>query len=124
MTTADSTNAEEPGFTASERSVGGALRRLFLERPERRMVVACFASHIHRVQQIIDVALEQHRKIVLMGRSMEANVKLARKLNLLHVDAADLLDQNPNAGQMRKSIDAPTQAAADQLDTLRRKYEF
>ena len=54
---ADSTNAEEPGFTASERSVGGALRRLFLERPERRMVVACFASHIHRVQQIIDVAL-------------------------------------------------------------------
>ena len=89
---ADSTNAEEPGFTASERSVGGALRRLFLERPERRMVVACFASHIHRVQQIIDVALEQHRKIVLMGRSMEANVKLARKLNLLHVGAADLID--------------------------------
>ena len=89
---ADSTNAEEPGFTASERSVGGALRRLFLERPERRMVVACFASHIHRVQQIIDVALEQHRKIVLMGRSMEANAKLARKLNLLHVDAADLID--------------------------------
>ena len=88
---ADSTNAEEPGFTASERSVGGALRRLFLERPERRMVVACFASHIHRVQQIINVALEQHRKIVLMGRSMEANVKLARKLNLLHVDAADLI---------------------------------
>jgi ribonuclease J len=88
----DSTNAEEPGFTASERSVGGALRRLFLERPERRMVVACFASHIHRVQQIMNVALEQKRKIVLMGRSMEANVKLARKLNLLHVDAANFVD--------------------------------
>ena len=88
----DSTNAEEPGFTASERSVGGALRRLFLERPERRIVVACFASHIHRVQQIMDVAKEQGRKIVLMGRSMESNVKLARKLNLLHVDAADLVD--------------------------------
>jgi len=88
----DSTNAEEPGFTASERSVGGALRRLFLERPERRLVVACFASHIHRVQQIIDVAREQHRKIALMGRSMEANVKLARKLNLLHVDTADFVD--------------------------------
>ena len=73
-------------------SVGGALRRLFLERPERRMVVACFASHIHRVQQIINVALEQKRKIVLMGRSMEANVKLARKLNLLHVNTADLVD--------------------------------
>ena len=88
----DSTNAEEPGFTASERSVGGALRRLFLERPKRRMVVACFASHIHRVQQIIDVALEQNRKIALMGRSMESNVKLARKLNLLHVDSADFID--------------------------------
>jgi ribonuclease J len=88
----DSTNAEEPGFTASERSVGAALRRLFLERPERRMVVACFASHIHRVQQIINVAKEQNRKIVLMGRSMEANVKLARKLHLLHVDAEDLID--------------------------------
>ena len=88
----DSTNAEEPGFTASERSVGAALRRLFLERPERRMVVACFASHIHRVQQIIDVAREQNRKIVLMGRSMESNVKLARKLHLLHVDSSDLLD--------------------------------
>jgi ribonuclease J len=88
----DSTNAEEPGFTASERSVGGALRRLFLERPQRRMVVACFASHIHRIQQIIDVALEQNRKIALMGRSMESNVKLARMLNLLHVDNADFID--------------------------------
>ena len=56
------------------------------------MVVACFASHIHRVQQIIDVAKEQNRKIALMGRSMEANVKLARKLHLLHVDAADFID--------------------------------
>jgi ribonuclease J len=88
----DSTNAEEPGFTASERSVGGALRRLFLERPDRRLVVACFASHIHRVQQIIDVAREQNRKIALMGRSMEANVKLARKLHLLKVDTSDFID--------------------------------
>jgi ribonuclease J len=88
----DSTNAEEPGFTASERTVGAALRRLFLERPQRRLVVACFASHLHRIQQIIDVAREQDRKIALMGRSMEANVKLARKLNLLHVDAADFVD--------------------------------
>ncbi|MDE3106858.1 MAG: ribonuclease J [Acidobacteriota bacterium] len=88
----DSTNAEEPGFTPSERSVGVALRRLFLERPDRRLVVACFASHVHRVQQIMDVAVAQGRKIALMGRSMEANVKLARKLNLLRVDAAHLID--------------------------------
>ena len=88
---ADSTNAEEPGFTASERSVGVALRRIFLERPQRRMVVACFASHIHRVQQIIDVAKEQHRKIALMGRSMDSNVKLARKLHLLKVETSDFI---------------------------------
>jgi len=89
---ADSTNAEEPGFTASESSVGGALRRLFLERPHQRLVVACFASHIHRVQQIINVAVEQQRRVVLLGRSMEANVKLARELNLLHADSSIFID--------------------------------
>jgi ribonuclease J len=89
---ADSTNAEEPGFTPSESSVGVALRRLFLERPDRRMVVACFASHIHRIQQIADVAHQTGRKIAFMGRSMEANVKLARKLHLLRVDPADIID--------------------------------
>jgi ribonuclease J len=89
---ADSTNAEEPGFTPSESSVGSALRRLFLERPNRRMVVACFASHIHRIQQISNVAHETGRKIAFMGRSMEANVKLARKLHLLKVDSADIID--------------------------------
>jgi ribonuclease J len=89
---ADSTNAEEPGFTPSESSVGSALRRLFLERPDRRMVVACFASHIHRIQQISNVAHETGRKIAFMGRSMEANVKLARKMHLLKVDSADIID--------------------------------
>jgi ribonuclease J len=89
---ADSTNAEEPGFTPSESSVGSALRRLFLERPHRRMVVACFASHIHRIQQISNVAHETGRKIAFMGRSMEANVKLARKLHLLKVDSANIID--------------------------------
>jgi ribonuclease J len=89
---ADSTNAEEPGFTPSESSVGVSLRRLFLERPTRRMVVACFASHIHRIQQIANVAHDTGRKIAFMGRSMEANVKLARKLHLLRVDSADIID--------------------------------
>ncbi len=88
----DSTNAEEPGYTPSEREVGGALRRLFLERPDRRMVVACFASHIHRIQQIIDVATAQGRKVALMGRSMEANVKLARRLHQLRAEASDFID--------------------------------
>ncbi|MCU1363831.1 MAG: putative hydrolase of the metallo-beta-lactamase superfamily [Acidimicrobiaceae bacterium] len=88
----DSTNAEEPGFTLSEASVGAVLRRLFLERPQRRMVVACFASHIHRIQQIANAAHETGRKIAFMGRSMEANVKLARKLHQLRLDSADIID--------------------------------
>ncbi len=56
------------------------------------MVVACFASHIHRIQQIANVAHETGRKIAFMGRSMEANVKLARKMHLLKVDTADIID--------------------------------
>jgi ribonuclease J len=56
------------------------------------LVVACFASHIHRIQQIANVAHETGRKIAFMGRSMEANVKLARKLHLLRVDPADIID--------------------------------
>jgi ribonuclease J len=82
----DSTNAEEPGFTDSESSVGPALRRLFLERPDRRLVVACFASHLHRIQQVLDAAAAQERKVVLLGRSMVKNVELGRRLGVLRVE--------------------------------------
>jgi ribonuclease J len=88
----ESTNAEEPGFTPSEKTVGSVLHRLFDERPDRRILVACFASHIHRVQQVIDAAIAQGRKVALVGRSMVANVELARSLGLLHVDTAHLVD--------------------------------
>ena len=54
---ADSTNAEEPGFTPSESTVGATLRKVFLARPDRRFIVTCFASHIHRVQQVADAAI-------------------------------------------------------------------
>ncbi|HLK45632.1 MAG TPA: ribonuclease J, partial [Acidimicrobiales bacterium] len=83
---ADSTNAEEPGFTASESTVGPALRRLFLERPDRRLIVACFASHLHRIQQVLDAARAQDRTVVLLGRSMLKNVELGRSLGALHTD--------------------------------------
>jgi len=89
---ADSTNAEEPGFTASESTVGVTLRRLFLERPNRRLVVACFASHLHRIQQILDIARDQERKVVLLGRSMEANTKLGRRLKLLNTEGVAFID--------------------------------
>jgi len=81
----DSTNAEEPGFTDSESAVGATLRRLFAVHARRRLVVTCFASHIHRVQQVIDAALACDRKVATLGRSMAKNVELARRLGLLTV---------------------------------------
>jgi len=88
----DSTNAEEPGFTASETSVGLTLRRLFASKPGRRIIVACFASHIHRVQQVIDAAVANGRKVATLGRSMRKNVDLARQLGVLSVPAEALVE--------------------------------
>ena len=79
----DSTNAEESGFTESEKSVGATLQRVFAARPGRRIVVACFASHIHRIQQILEAAAATGRKVATLGRSMRKNVELAERLGLL-----------------------------------------
>jgi len=88
----DSTNAEEPGFTASESSVGLTLRRVFAARPGRRFVVACFASHIHRIQQIVDAAVASGRQVATLGRSMGKNVELAQELGILTVPEGSLVD--------------------------------
>jgi len=79
----DSTNAEEPGFTPSESTVGATMARLFAASAGRRVVVACFASHIHRVQQVVDAAAAAGRKVATLGRSMGKNVDLAQRLGLL-----------------------------------------
>src|SRR5207248_5856568 len=79
----DSTNAEEPGYTASESSVGRVLRDWFRVAEGRRVITACFASHIHRIQQIADAALSSNRRIATLGRSMMKNVALARGMGLL-----------------------------------------
>ncbi|MBZ4683536.1 MAG: ribonuclease [Fusobacteriaceae bacterium] len=81
---ADSTNAEIPGFTPSERSVGDALRNEF-RNAKGRIIVAAFASHIHRLQQIVDVANETNRKIAIDGRSMVKVFEIATKLGYLEV---------------------------------------
>ena len=88
----DSTNAEERGHAPSERSIGGVLRGLFHEHRDRRIITASFASHIHRVQQIIEAAVEHGRKVSLMGRSMQKNVRLAIDLGLLKVPASVFID--------------------------------
>ena len=82
---ADSTNADRPGRSASETEIGVTLRRLFAERTDRRLIVGCFASHLHRVQQVCDAAIESGRVVVPVGRSMVNNVRIARELGVLDV---------------------------------------
>ncbi len=88
----DSTNAEEPGHTGSESSVGESLLRIFETRAGRRIIVACFASHVHRIQQLAVAALATKRRIALLGRSMIKNVGLARELGLLSIPDTALVD--------------------------------
>src|SRR5918999_2809265 len=82
----DSTNAERPGVTASERMIGEAFRQIIPQR-RGRVLVASFASNLHRVQQAIDVALETGRKVGVVGRSLRRNVNIAR--NLGYIDFPD-----------------------------------
>ena len=81
----DSTNAQRPGYTSSERTVGESFERLFQKADGKRLIVATFASNIHRVQQIIDVAKSVGRKVALSGRSLENVVETASKLGYLNV---------------------------------------
>ena len=87
----DSTNAEEPGHTASERSVGPVLRDIVAGAPEI-VVVACFSSHIHRIQQVVDAALANERVVCFLGRSMRNAVDAARRLGILKVDDHDVIE--------------------------------
>ncbi len=82
---ADSTNSDVPGSTASESSMGPNLADVFRANQGRRIITACFASHMHRVQQIVDAALEDGRKIATLGLSMRKNVALARSLGVLKI---------------------------------------
>ncbi|MEO5664914.1 MAG: ribonuclease J, partial [Nocardioides sp.] len=87
----DSTNAEVPGFTTSEKDIAPVLERVF-HKSAQRIIVACFASHIHRVQQIIDAAVANDRKVAYVGRSMVRNMAIAKELGYLHVPAGVLVD--------------------------------
>ena len=87
----DSTNAEVPGFTTSEREITPVLDRVFAGA-ERRLIVASFASHVHRVQQVMDTAAKHGRKVALVGRSMVRNMGIARELGYLRVPPGVLVD--------------------------------
>ena len=87
----DSTNATVPGFTKSEAEVGPNLLHAIKNAPGR-VFVASFSSHIHRLQQICDAARKCGRKVVVTGRSMLTNTRVARELGYLNIDDADIID--------------------------------
>jgi len=88
----DSTNADQHGHARSERSVGKVLFDLFHAHQGRRVVTACFASHIHRIQQIADAAIGFDRVVATLGLSMKKNVRLAREMGLLRIPDTHLRD--------------------------------
>ncbi len=87
----DSTNAEVPGFTTAERDIAPVLDQVFTSS-EQRVIVACFASHVHRVQQVMDAAVRHGRKVAYVGRSMMRNMGVARDLGYLDVPPGVLVD--------------------------------
>ena len=87
----DSTNAEVPGFVASEREIMPALDRAFATA-QRRLIVASFASHVHRIQQVLDCAVKYKRKVAFVGRSMVRNMGIARDLGYLKVPEGLVID--------------------------------
>ena len=87
----DSTNADVPGFTPSEREIMPALNRV-ISSTKRRVIVASFSSHVHRVQQVIDIAAQHGRKVVFIGRSMVRNMKIAEDMGYLNVPADLVID--------------------------------
>jgi ribonuclease J len=87
----DSTNADVPGFVTSEREIMPVLDRIF-NGTDRRIIVASFASHIHRIQQIIDTAVSHDRKVAYIGRSMVRNMGVAEELGYLHMPPNAIVD--------------------------------
>ena len=88
----ESTNAERPGFTLSERTVGSSLERIFDKYSDRRLIVATFSSNIHRVQQIIDTSAKHGRKVAVLGRSMVNVIGAAAELGYMDIHDGVLID--------------------------------
>ena len=89
----DSTNADIPGFVTSEREIMPVLDRV-IAGAKRRVIVASFASHVHRIQQVIDLAYEHKRKVVFVGRSMVRNMSLASEMGYLHIPPNTLISED------------------------------
>ena len=118
---ADSTNAERPGFTATEQTVAEGVRALFNRARKKRIIVATFASNIYRVQQIIDLAIESGRKVAVNGRSMVSNTEMAKELGYLHVPDTVLIDiEEVNKYPPEKVVLITTGSQGEPLSALSR----
>ena len=87
----DSTNAERPGFTATEQKVAAGVHNLFTQARNKRIIIATFASNISRIQQIIDLAVQEGRKVAFSGRSMVNNTAMAQELGYMHIPDGTLI---------------------------------
>src|SRR5699024_183979 len=87
----DSTNAERPGFTATEQKVAAGVHNLFTQARNKRIIIATFASNIYRIQQILDLAVQQGRKVAFSGRSMVNNTAMAQELGYMHIPDGTLI---------------------------------
>ena len=87
----DSTNADIPGFTPLEKDIGPVIENV-IARSKRRVIVASFSSHVHRVQQVVDAAIANNRKVALVGRSMVRNMQIAQQMGYLNVPDGVLID--------------------------------
>jgi ribonuclease J len=125
----DSTNVDRPGYTESERAVSPRLEDLFVRSP-RRLVITCFSSSIHRLQQIVDLAQEYGRKVAFLGRSMMATTEIAHDLGLLTLPNGillrpqDIMQSAPNktvtvvSGTQGEPMSAMSRVAVDNHKSL------
>ena len=90
----ESTNAEHPGYTMSEKTVGASLENIFMHHTNKRIVVATFSSNVHRVQQIINTSEKYNRKVAILGRSMQNIVRAAHELGYMNIPDGTLVDIN------------------------------
>jgi ribonuclease J len=117
----DSTNAEVPGFTTSEKNITPVLDRVFHQSRDQRIIVACFASHVHRVQQVMDAAVSHGRKVAYVGRSMVRNMGVARDLGYLRVPPNTLVDTKELANfPPEKTVLISTGSQGEPLSALAR----
>ena len=116
----DSTNAERPGFTGSERSVGVAIKDVFSKAPGR-IIVSTFASNVHRIQQVVDAAVQYNRKLTVVGRSMQNVINISRELGYLIVPDGLIVDNDEiNKLPAEKAVILSTGSQGEPMSALTR----